>query len=73
MKSVQFENSCQLTGDQWTAAAARLGGFDLVFVVAYFEDTIGPVGTNLQRLHDIAEFVTTLNTPFIGIWSQTRS
>eukprot|EP00972_Heterocapsa_arctica_P070976 10486866-Heterocapsa_arctica.AAC.1 len=54
MKSVQEKNTVQLTGDQWTAAALRMAGFDLVPNSAYVKDSIGPVGHNLQRMHAIA-------------------
>ena len=61
----------QLIGDQWTAAAVRLKGFDVVFVAVYLVDGIGLAGANIDRLGSLPRFLEQLSVPYIimGDWN----
>ena len=61
----------QLIGDQWTAAAVRMKGFDVVLVAVYLEDGIGLAGANIDRLGSLSKFLEQLSVPYIimGDWN----
>ena len=63
----------EIKGDCWTAVAVRFRGFDVLFISAYLQDTVGLGGANAGRLQEIAAMIRSLRIPFVigADWNMT--
>ena len=62
---VDTEGGGSYAGEQWTALRLRRRGRDVIFVVAYFDDSIGLQGVNVERLQRIAAYLKAQQCLFV--------
>ena len=63
----------RLQCDNWTATVVRMKGYDVLFISVYMQTGVGPQGTNLHRMAQIAALVNTMAIEFViaGDWNMT--